>query len=461
MGLLIALVSAVDRIMDKESKRSLGNSIKSRITGHHYDIVDVRNPVSFIERVKPFSFRSAVVSAKLSIAAIVIIIYVQYFALNYNFSEMVVGVSDTHLNHFLAFLAYMVMANIIVDYISFTQTLVIVRLINKTDSKKSLVVLLFTDLLASINIFTFAYAFFLVLGVTSMLNFQERSSFLVSIEESTLTEPLTKMMEQLGSANPDRFKNVSVLQLITANDSAKLADGYILGTQSAEPASVFPMLKSVLEKEFPDSSTSLMQETGTIAPHQLFPTLTVDYVFKGAMNIGLSAPSFLGHWYSVGYLLTDDVQDNFFAVTEFSPGFKEIDRLRAEAGMRDAEMSLRDVVVNWCPTDLTRRDLIDTSCPSSFVFVSSNLPALDTKLAIETNIGGRLPLYTFFFTSLSLTFVIYLFYLSIYLFRGAWLVAGNLSLPLVKFANFDEHPVTILSVPLILLAGLIYFLLSN
>ncbi|NKM26960.1 DHHC zinc finger domain-containing protein [Rhizobium laguerreae] len=463
MGLLIALVSAVDRIMDKETKKALGNAIKARITGRQYDVDDVRNPVAFIERIKPFSLRSASVSAMFSATALIVIVYIQYFALNYNFSEAVEGVSKDHLNSFIFFLAYIVSANFIVDYISFTQTLVIIRLINKTDSRKSLIVLLFTDLLASINIFTFVYSFFLVLGVTYLLNFQERTHFVVSLEENEPSAPLTKMMGELGFSDPDRFKNVSILRVTNASgsDSSSLVDAYIFGTKAPEAGLVFPLVKTVLQTEFPTSATSLAQETGTIMPYKNFPDLKVDYIFKGAMNIGLNPPTFWSHWFSVAYLLTDDVQDNFFAVTGLSPGFQAIDRLRDDANTRVAEMSPRDVVVNWCPSDQTRREINDKSCPDSFVFVSAEIPVLDTKLAIATDVGGKLPLYTFFFTSLSLTFVIYLFYLSIYIFKAAWLTAGRFSSPLVRFANFEEHPVTILSIPLILLAGLIYFVLSG
>lgn len=463
MGLLIALVSAADRIMDKESKKSLGNSIKARITGRQYDVGDVRNPVAFIERINPFSLRSALISAMFSIISIFVIIYIQYFALRYSFSDAIDGVSKDHLNFFIIFIIYIFCANFIVDYISFTQTLVIIRLINKTDSRRSLFVLLFTDLLASINIFTFAYAFFLVLGVTFLLNFQERAHFLVRLEESEPSASLTKMMGSLGFSNPDRVKNVSILRVINAaeSDSSGLANAYILGTKPAEPELVFPLMKTVLQTEFPSASTSLAQEPGTITPYKNFPSFKVDYIFKGAMNIGLSPPTFWSQWFSVAYLLTDDVQDNFFAVTGLSPGFQAIDRLRNDASTRVAEMSLRDIVINWCPSDQTRREKNDTSCPDGFVFVSAEIPVLDTKLAIATDIGGKLPLYTFFFTSLSLTFVIYLFYLSIYIFKAAWLTAGRFSLPLLRFANFEEHPLTILSVPLIILAGLLYFLLSG
>lgn len=463
MGLLLALVSAVDRIMDKESKKALGNSIKDRITGRQYDVGDVRNPVAFIERIKPFSLRSALVSAMFSVIALVVIIYIQYFALNYNFSEATENVSKEHLNFFIFFLVYIVSANFIIDYFSFTQTLVIIRLINKTDSNKSLFILLFTDFLASINIFTFAYAFFLILGVTFLLNFQERAYFLVSLEESEPSAPLTKMIGSLGFPDPDRFNKLSIIHVnnVSESGSSLLVDAYILGTKSADAELVFPLMKTVLQTEFPNSSVSLAQEPGTITPYKDFPPFKVDYIFKGAMNIDLSPPTFLSHWFSVAYLLTDDVQDNFFAVTRLSPGFQAIDRLRNDVSTRLAEMSLRDVVVNWCPSDQTRREKNDTSCPDGFVFVSAEIPVLDTKLAIATDVGGKLPLYTFFFTSLSLTVVIYLFYLSIYIFKAAWLTAGRFSLPLVRFANFEEHPVTILSLPLILLAGLLYFLLSG
>ncbi|MBY3504019.1 hypothetical protein [Rhizobium laguerreae] len=463
MGLLIALVSAVDRIMDKESKKSLGYSIKARITGRQYDVGEVRNPISFIERIKPFSLKSALVSAIFSTSAIIVVVYIQYFALDYNFSEIAEGVSGAHLNVYLLFLGYMVLANAIVDYVSFTQTLVIIRLINKTDSRKSLFVLLFTDLLASINIFTFTYAFFLVWGVTSLLNFHERGHFVVSIEESAPSAQITEMMGALGFSDPDRFKNVSILRVTNSseNDSSSLVEAYILGAKPADAGLVFPVLKTVLETEFPTSSMLLAQQAGTIAPYKSYPSLTVDYVFKGSMNFDLSPPSFWSHWFSAAYLLTDDVQDNFFAVTGLSPGFQAVDRLRSDASTRVAEMSLRDLVVNWCSTDQTRREKNDTSCHDGFVFVSAEVPVLDTKLAIATNVGGKLPLYTFFFTSLSLTLVIYLFYLSIYIFKVAWLAAGSLSLPLVRFANFDEHPITILSAPIILLAGLLYLLLSG
>jgi len=462
MGLLIALASFVDRVMEKEFKKSLGNSIRARITGRQYDVGELRNPIGFIDRIKPFSLRSAMVSAFFSIAALVVIVYIQYFALDYNFSEMVEGVSAAHLNTFLVFLAYMVLANVIVDYISFTQTLVIIRLINKTDSRKSLIVLLFTDLLASINIFTFAYAFFLVLGVTSLLNFQERPQFLVSLEESEPSAALTKMMGTLGFAEPDRFTNVSLLRVTKTSDngSTDLVEAYMLGTKPAEAGLVFPLLKTVLQTEFPTSSMNLALETGTIAPYKNYPDIKVEYVFKGFMDIDLSPPSFWIDWFSFAYLLTDEVQDNFFAVTGLSPGFQAIDLLRNNANTRASEMSLRDLVVNWCPTDQTRRDKNDTSCADGFVIVSGEIPVLNKKLAMAAKVGGKLPLYTFFFTSLSLTVVIYLFYLSIYIYKAASLAAGSLSIPLVRFANFEEHPITILSVPVILMAGLVYFLLS-
>lgn len=462
MGLLIALASAIDRVMDKESKRILGTSIKDRIVGHRYDIGEVRNPISFIERVRPFSFRSAVISALFSVIALLIVLYVQYFALDYDFKEIFEGVREKDGNLFLAFTLYMILENVIVDYISFTQTLVIIRLINKTDSKKSLFILLFTDLLASINIFTFAYSFFLVLGVLHILNYEERATFVVSFEETEMKPTIQKMISDLGFPNAGRFKHVSTLRInaLVPDGPSDLSEGYILSAEAPKPDEMFPMMKAALQRQFPDSSVDLTQETGTVALYKTFPDLKTDYVFKGAMNYLLNATGFFGDWFSVGYLLTDDVQDNFFSVTGLSPGFQKIDRLRYEANERVVDVSLRDFVINWCPKDQTNRDVSDTSCPTGFAYVTSNFPTLDTKLAVSTNIGGKLPLYTFFFTSLSLTLVIYLFYRSVYVFRIASLAAGKLSLPFVKFGNFEEHPITLLSVPVILLAGALYLLLS-
>lgn len=462
MGLLIALVSAVDRVMDKEAKKLLGYSIKNLITRRQYDVAVVNNPIGFIERIKPFSLKSALVSGAFSIASLILIIYIQYFALNYDFSETVSGVSREHINMYIAFIAYMVAANIVVDYLSFTQTLVIIRLINKTDSKKSLIVLLFTDFLASINIFTFAYAFFLVLGVTTLLNFQERTHFLVSLEENKPSPQTTEMMKSLEFSNPERYKSVSVLRVLDAEGKpfSGLATAYILAVKPVEPQQVFPLIKSILNTEFPASAVSLHQESGTLTPFDEFPDTKVDYSFKGEIDFDLSPLTYWSQWFSAAYLLTDDVQDNFFAVAGLSPGFQKIDSLRNDANRRASEMSMRDIVASWCPIDQPARDKNDTTCEDGFILLSSNIPALGTTLASAAVIGGKLPLYTFFFTSLSLTFVIYMFYLSIYILRVIWLAAGRFSTPLVRFANFEEHPVTIVSVPLILLSALLYFALT-
>lgn len=462
MALLIGLVSAVDRVMDKDAKKLLGHSIKNLITGRKYDVAAVNNPIGFIERIKPFSLKSALVSGAFSVASFIMVIYIQYFALNYDFSETVSGVSRDHINTYVSFIVYMIAANIIVDYLSFTQTLVIIRLINKTDSKGSLIVLLFTDFLASINIFTFAYAFFLVVGVTTLLNFHERTHILVSIEESKPSPQISEMMKSLEFSNPERYKSVSVLRVLDAEGKpfSGLATAYILAVKPVGPPQVFPLINSILKSEFPASAVSLHQESGTLTPYDEFPDTKVEYSFRGEIEFDLSPLTYWSQWFSAAYLLTDDVQDNFFAVAGLSPGFQKIDSLRNDANRRASELSLRDIVVSWCPSDQTARDKNDTTCEDGFVLLSSNIPALSATLAGAAVIGGKLPLYTFFFTSLSLTFVIYMFYLSIYILRMLWLAAGRFSTPLVRFANFEEHPVTIVSLPLILLSGLLYFALT-
>ena len=125
LGMLCGLTVIADRLTSKETRKLIGENIRSAL--EHPRNPKFTNPVSFIEKIRPFSLRSLLTSFAFSIYALTIVLYIQYFMFGYDFSDIYKGVDGVHIKDFTLFLIFIVFSNFFVDFLSFTQTLVFVR----------------------------------------------------------------------------------------------------------------------------------------------------------------------------------------------------------------------------------------------------------------------------------------------------------------------------------------------
>lgn len=450
-AMLCGLAVVADRLTSKEARKRIGDNIRNAL--EHPNNPNFRNPVGFIEQIKPFSPRSFLVSIAFSFYAFAVVLYIQFFLLGYDFHEVTEGLSGDHFPPFLLFLLFMIASNFFVDYLSFTQTLVLIRLINRRQSKGSVFVVFFTDLLASINIFTFAYAAFLAFGILYIINGREVAEFIVSVEEGDITDAVSGALKQ-QQIEGDFSKQYTInLYERNAENALSTATVYFVSSDNLTDPQLRRGVEQALKTLFPDDNVTLKSENGEAPAEESASWVPVDYEMVGSIEYWWNEPIAFLYWYSSAYLVTDDVQDNFFLVATLSPGFQPIYLLRNSGNRNALNASAANYVSVWCSDSSIQPD----GCENLVGVLSDDLGIFPQRIALTKEYGGSLPLYTFFFTSLALTVTIYLFYISTLMLKYSAIIARRLSIPVSRVANFDEHPITVAAFPVVLAATIIFY----
>ncbi|MEL7526675.1 MAG: hypothetical protein AAFN16_12935, partial [Pseudomonadota bacterium] len=353
------------------------------------------------------------------------------------------------------FLLFMIASNFVVDYLSFTQTLVLIRLINRGQSKSSVFVVFFTDLLASINIFTFAYAAFLAFGVLYITNGREVAEFVVTVDKSEVTEKIGDAVEQIPQI-VGVFRNQYSITIFErdAESAGSTATVYFVSKDELSDLQLRRGIEQALQALFPADNVTLKSEAGQATAEEIAWWEPVEYEMVGSIEYWWNEPLAFLYWYSSAYLVTDDVQDNFFAVATLSPGFQPLDLLRDSGNQNVLNLSAANYFTMWCADNLREPD----GCENEVGLLSDNLGIFRQQIVLNKEYGGSLPLYTFFFTSLALTVTIYLFYISILMLKYSALLAHRLSIPISRIANFDEHPITVAAFPVVITATIIFYI---
>ncbi|MEP3124838.1 MAG: hypothetical protein ABJO52_23415 [Nisaea sp.] len=453
MAMLFGLAVVADRLTSKEARKRIGDNIRSTI--EHPKSSNFRNPVGFIEQIRPFSPRSFLVSTAFSFYAFAVVLYIQFFLLGYDFLKVSEGLPEAHILPFMIFLLFMFASNFFVDYLSFTQTLVLIRLINRGQSKGSVFVVFFTDLLASINIFTFAYAAFLAFGVLCITNGREVAEFVVAVDRGEVTDPVGDAVEKTLQIEGE-FQNQYTIKIYELNEenARSTATVYFVSKDELSNLQLQRGFGQALQTLFPADNVTLNSETGLAPAQETASWGPVDYEMLGSIEYWWNEPLGFLNWYSSAYLVTDDVQDNFFVVATLSPGFQPLDLLRDSGNQRALNLSAANYFTTWCADSTSETD----ACENEVGMLSNDLGIFRQQIALTKEYGGSLPLYTFFFTSLALTVTIYLFYISILMLRYSAIFARRLSIPISRAANFDEHPVTVAAFPVVIIATIIFYI---
>ncbi len=452
LGMLCGLTVIADRLTSKETRKLIGENIRSAL--EHPRNPKFTNPVSFIEKIRPFSLRSLLTSFAFSIYALTIVLYIQYFMFGYDFSDIYKGVDGVHIKDFTLFLIFIVFSNFFVDFLSFTQTLVLIRLINRGQSRSSIIIVFITDLLSSINIFTFTYAAFLAIGLIYIVNGKERSNFVVKIEKEEITDEVREAIDKIEKIDGD-FSNQYTLELyaINPNHERSTATAYVVSQHDLDVFQLQNLLRNALQSLYPTDDVSLISATGIAEPEETGYWNPVEYEMSGSIYFWWNEPLDFALWYSNAYLATDEVQDNFMAVATLAPGFQPVDLLRNSGNPISLYYSDPNYTFSGCGEKLQDSE----ECKNYVGAFSDDLGIFRIKITLSKQYGGSLPLYTFFFTSLSLTVTIYLFYISIFIMRYTIFIARKLSIPVSRGANLEEHPITVAAFPVILIATVIFY----
>ncbi|WP_202379262.1 hypothetical protein [Mesorhizobium sp. 131-2-5] len=416
----------------------------------------MRNPIAFLEELRPFTIGSVKVSILMSLIAIAVILYIQYFLLGFNFSEIIAGVRDNDIHIFAYFVIFMIATNFIVDYVSFTQTLILIRLINRTDSKGSILFIFLTDLLASMSIFKFVYAFFLMIGLLHIYNPRVSSDFLVSVTHS---EDGDGTIDQLKDFNKHNYKNLSIIEIypVAGGSLPIMSAFYVLSDKILSDAEVLERLELSMRKVFPLDDFVLHKSDGYMSLGDAYQTEFKYQAFgKLRYQANTGDPSL---WYSVAYLQSDRVQDQFAEVATLIPGFQSVDELRTNVHtVQQARLSQFDY--DNCDEKFYDVGDLPSDCEVGSTILSSDIQAFRIKASESLSVGGSLPLYTFLFTSLSLTVFVYIAYMSFFILSFLRYVAEKFSIPLASFLNLEEYPVLIVTMPFSIAAFVIYFYAS-
>lgn len=239
----------------------------------------------------------------------------------------------------------MIVANFIVDYVSFVQTLVIVRIASKADSKKSLIILLFTDILATINIFTLAYAFFLSLGLLLILNPRMETPFVVRVQNVESLNEFRATADRLGIQNVLEYENVKVVRLFAENRGAytRLSTVYVLSRTAVAEGDIGSPLNAFAQR-YSFISGPLVPAIGRAElDYQI-----QEYQFRGTIRHRLNQTQRWFPWYTYSYLQSDAVQDEFIIVASLDPGFSPLDEVRRRANSHIAGLNDRRDTLAWC-----------------------------------------------------------------------------------------------------------------
>ena len=317
--------------------------------------------------------------------------------------------------------------------------------------------MIFTDLLASINIFTFAYAFFLSIGVLFVYNTEETIKFYISLNDvdaSELRQALLVTEANLSGLEQAMNAKVYTEGKETPNDVSSI---YVLSSKKLSAPEFLTALKSIQHGSNEQPSTMQIGEGSLVDKYSREGKL--NYSISGQTKTLLNVRRSYERWYSQAYILADDVQDNFFKVTGLSPGFQPLEDLRTLSFNQIIELYGDQTFVKWCISEQKIMQINDSSCKDTAIFISNDLSTLKERLARSVEMGGQLPLYTFFFTSLALTFLIYAYYASAIFLSALGYIVRFTSVNIPAYFNIDEHPVTIISMPVILMIGIIYFML--
>lgn len=444
-----------DYLIKIEKRKEFGKYIKQKIKGSTASEFKEDDKLNKIEQIKPFSKTSIKISVTLSLASLFTIILIQWVLLGYDFHFMKEGVDDERIANFILLLSLIISGNIIVDYISFCQTLVIINSIGKSKNRSSLIILLFTDILASINIFTLFYALFLAIGVYYITDFEIKTPIAIKIEEinsDDIPKKLIGIYDYMNTYDMNNFARVSIYKK-DQKINKTLSTIYLMSDNKITNENVISSIRLSIRDKIKE--IEMEEKEGKIQIDSLFKKENVTYQISGTMTHRANQPGFFHIWYNFSYLLTDEVQDQFIIVTTLSPGFQPIDSLRRSVHTELLTTEKRLSAPVFCSKE---EENYPYGCSQQIAILSEDITTLPFEVSKEVRLGGNLPLYTFLLTSLSPTLLIYFFYTSIYIFKLLYIISKYISLPVVNFGNLEEHPIAILSFPIIFIASVIYFI---
>lgn len=457
LGLLCGLSVVCDRLLSKEGRKEFGNKLRMKIEARELSAGERWGPVAIVDALPPFSLRSLFASILLSFISLLVILYIQYFLLDFGFSDLRMGVFSTKDGRlYFSVLAMVFVGNIIADYLSFTQSLIILGMIRRGTSKASAIFIFITDLLASINIFTFVYAFFLAFALYNLANYETRASFVVSLEEDKPDEQIVEYFRK--NSTIDKLDTQYTASLYHLGYGSRYANATvrIVGPSGVSIEQLGNAILAFMIKLYPESGPELSLHSGSVALHGTSVFDEHQVQLRGSVAFWLNAKSGFLPWYSSAYLQSDEVQDNFFEVATLSPGLKTLNYVRDLANSQAVASAKADFIFGWCVNEQRIVEINDGDCKPNMSILSSDISAFREDISLHASFGGQMPLYSFFFTSLFLTIAIYCMYLSMYMMKGLNSVSTKLSMPMLSYLNFEEHPITVISFPFNLFASAIY-----
>jgi hypothetical protein len=430
LGILATFITLgvfLDSITTTEAKKrffgipSLKNSYGGGVANRLQSLAHILIETFFSQTTLP---KALLVICTSSIAILLLVTTLQVTVLDRTFFSTLFDGLNTY-GEKLLFLIVLLTFGLLTDVASFFESRVLIGLLPRCKSTLEIVVLIVSELLMTMVIF----ALFFALSITTVALFfgsrDLQSDLFVQMKDNTENSDI-----DFGDSNRPLILDDILPK--SAHSALVLLRPKIAGSDfveassriySSNPISILE-LKSAIQLLSKDTFQieELNVESGQLSYHnELTGISEFNYQLHGKIKLELPLNATrLNYYYTVAYQAADGVQDDFPASLMLYPGWYRTKLLpmTAESVLKDLPKNLQDFPV-FCLAG-PMKQIIATSevseCSHWLVFSADIRDELTYAYIFwTTREMGNVPVYTFFYSSLTITMFLYVLFFFSYL----------------------------------------------
>jgi hypothetical protein len=350
--------------------------------------------------------------------------------------------------------------NLLVDYVSFLETVVVLSFIKRSRGYLELIVLFLADFVLTINIFTLGFA--VAVASTTFLVATREVKGLVEISYNAEWHDVDN--DELADYPNLKDKRAfsSTLVVFDSNGYEGGVDVLVLSNSQFEKIRVIDIFSALMKNDSKLKNVREVDRTKTVGKESGFEltypiALEADYRYRPRLTQD-EAESL----YSSAYAETSTIQSTFPAFLSLTPLFRPIresfvvfdrEEHKNKRFMEDPSAYCLESQADMGKQVHTVSELSD--CTEWIVFDSRVVPAIEREYLFWSSFG-YIPVSTFFLTSFAITAVVYvamIIYGFVRMAKGLGIVFSWME----RFLDVRSHPFTAASIaasPLFLLLAL-------
>jgi hypothetical protein len=454
VGFIMAVGVALDTILKPEMRREIGK----RIVGlkgtpdrnFDYIISSVTRYTSKNPTSKEFIFNSL----KYSLISLFFILTFQIFVLRIDYNSILDGLSPSEKLINVFAMLFLFIFCLLIDYFSFLQTSVVLYFCRVSDKYYKIVILVIADIITTINLFTFLFSIALVFSYSLFMPLKYKDGFFVSIDQANVENITQFVNEQSGSdltqINALREDIKWVVEFGSVGDSVLIKSKFVvLSKAELKKSELIDILGKFLDKFSEFSNVSPIE--GSITENYYGQKLESSYSLRGSYDFSPSPMRNFFSWYSAAYLSVDAVQDNFTEIGTLSPHFQRFDSVPFSIGSQlHSELAQFKLDQQICL--VFEKEVCQ-------VYISNDpVKEFNSNLMLYRSLPpGIYPLFTLFYTSVVVTFIIYLNFMYFVIAKAIYISLKFCAINIEMYIAVDKFPFTFVSVILSVFYAIFYW----